>query len=113
MIKFVLALTLWLVWPSSAATTNTFTVTAYCGCSTCCGKWSSLNRTADGHRPQQGVTCAAPRAIPFGTRLQIAGVGTRIVQDRLAVKYNSRIDVFFQSHREALEFGRQRLVVVY
>ena len=83
------------------------TVTAYCGCAKCCGKWAKAHKTADGHTPEQGVTCAASRAIPFGTRLDIEGVGVRTVQDRLATKYDSRVDVYFDKHQDALEFGRK------
>lgn len=88
-----------------------YTVTAYCSCEKCCGKWSNYNKTADGHTPKQGVTCAASRAIPFGTRLKIEGVGTRIVQDRLAVRYDSRIDIYFTNHTDALKFGKKKLKV--
>jgi 3D (Asp-Asp-Asp) domain-containing protein len=105
-----------LALPLVAAEPQTFEVTAYCnegpnGCAICCGKWAKLNRTASGHRPTPGVTCAAPRRIPFGTRLWIEGVGVRVVQDRLSPKFDSRIDVFFASHSEARRFGKRTLKV--
>ena len=89
-----------------------YTNTAYCnnfnkGCVTCNGKWSKYNRTADGHIPTQGVTIAAPRSIPFGTKVKIEGLGTRVVQDRLSKKYDNRIDVYFNSHKDALKFGKK------
>ena len=93
-----------------ADTTKTFTVTAYCGCAKCCGQWSSVHKTADGHTPKQGVTVAASRSIPFGTKVVIAG-HTYIVQDRLAAKYDSRIDVYFDNHAEALKWGKKKLLV--
>lgn len=99
----------------SAPFTN-YTVTAYCnnkgkGCYICNGKWAKYNKTANGMTPTQGVTCAAPRSIPFGTKLYIEGVGTRTVQDRLAKKYDDRIDIFFNNHSDALKFGKKRLKV--
>lgn len=88
-----------------ADTNQSYTVTAYCSCQKCCGKWSKFNKTADGHQPKQGVTCAAPRSMPFGTKLNIEGVGTRIVQDRLSNRYDNRIDIYFTNHSQALKFG--------
>lgn len=92
-------------------TTQVFTITAYCGCVKCCGKWSAAHKTADGHTPKEGITCAASRSIPFRTKLSIDTVGTRIVQDRLAQKYDNRIDIYFEKHTEALKFGKKRLAV--
>ena len=89
---------------------ETFTVTAYCPCKVCCGKWSG-GPTASGKMPRAGVTIAAPRAIPFGTVLNVQGLGPRTVQDRLAAKYDHRIDVFFPTHAEAKRFGIRTLEV--
>jgi len=87
-----------------------YTVTAYCACVKCCGKWSG-GPTASGARPQQGVTAAGPRALKFGTRIHIEGVGVRVVQDRLARKYDARFDVYFSDHQAALRFGKRTLNV--
>jgi 3D (Asp-Asp-Asp) domain-containing protein len=93
---------------------ETYTVTAYCPCKICCGKWFSPRpRTASGQVPKDGITCAAPRRIPFGTRLYIQGVGERIVQDRLAKRFDSRIDIFMSNHTNAVRFGIRTNVVVY
>lgn len=59
------------------------------------------------------MTAAAPRRIPFDTKLQIEGLGVRVVQDRLAKKYDSRIDIYFSSHKKALQFGKRQLSVTY
>lgn len=88
-----------------------FTLTAYCSCKKCCGKWSLYGKTASGTVPKQGRTCAAPRSIPFGTKLSIPGVGVRIVEDRLAKKYDSRIDIYFSSHSAALNFGKRKVTI--
>lgn len=88
---------------------QTYTVTAYCHCAVCCGE--AGNPTASGKMPKVGVTIAAPRSIPFGTKLHIQGVGVRTVQDRLPLRYDSRIDVFFGSHQEAKRFGIKKLKV--
>lgn len=90
---------------------SVFTVTAYCKCEKCCGKWAKYGKTANGNTPKQGITCAASRNIPFGTQLLIEKVGKRTVQDRLAKKYDNRIDIFFDSHDAALRFGKKQLKV--
>ena len=109
-----LAILLLAVTTIQAAVTNeTFTVTAYCRCETCTGKWAKYGKTANGQTPVEGVTAAAPRRIPFGTILKIEGLGTRVVQDRLSKKYDSRIDIYFSSHKKALQFGKQQLSVTY
>ena len=87
-----------------------YTVTAYCPCKVCCGKWSG-GPTASGKMPVAGITVAGPRSIPFGTRVWIEGVGVRVVQDRLARKYDGRFDLYFSSHADALRFGKRTLQV--
>ena len=47
------------------------------------------------------------KSIPFGTKIYIDGVGERIVQDRGGAIKGNRIDLYFDSHQEALNFGRQ------
>ena len=87
-------------------------ITAYCACKLCCGPHAA-NKTASGVTPKQGITVAASRSIPFGTVLNIDGVGKRVVQDRLARRFDNRVDVFFASHKEALQFGKQSRKVTY
>ena len=86
------------------------TVTAYCACPKCCGKHSD-GITASGVRVREGITIAAPRSIPFGTRIWIPGAGWRIVQDRLAKRFDARMDLFFASHKAAIKWGKQTLLV--
>lgn len=82
-----------------------YTVTAYCPCVKCCGKSNGI--TASGIKAVEGVTVAMNKSIPFGTKVYIDGVGERIVQDRGGAIKGNRIDLYFDSHQEALNFGRQ------
>lgn len=89
--------------------------TAYCPCEICCGKWA-LNRpdgivyTASGAIAQEGVTIAADWDVyPPGTVLQIEGLGEYIVQDRGGAIKGLKIDVYFEDHDDALQFGRQEV----
>lgn len=86
-------------------------VTAYCACALCCPV--QAGRTESGVRPVQGITVAGPAWVSLGTRVYIPGVGRRIVQDRMALRFRrqKRFDVYFDSHREAARFGIQQLVV--
>jgi len=59
-----------------------------------------------------GTIAADTKYYPFGTRMYVPGWGWGVVADRGgAVKGPGRIDLFFSSHRDALEWGRQRLDV--
>ena len=91
--------------------TNLCIVTAYCACKLCCGS-QAQGITASGLRPIEGITIAASRKIPFGTKMYIENVGWRVVQDRLAKKYDSRIDLYFARHKDALQFGKKKLKVI-
>ena len=88
-----------------------YTITAYCGCEICCGEWASVPVIgAGGVELIEGVHCASP--LPLGTIVEISGVGILEVQDRtadwIADKYNDRvIDVYFENHGDAIEFGKR------
>jgi 3D (Asp-Asp-Asp) domain-containing protein len=94
-----------------------YKLTAYCSCEKCCGHWAN-NRPLDEHGnpivytanrsvAKQGVTVAADTSVlPFGTVLLIDG-HEYIVQDRGGAIKGNRIDVYFDSHEEALQFGVQ------
>lgn len=84
--------------------TVTFETTAYCACSKCCGKSDGI--TASGARATQGRTIAAPSTYAFGTEIEIDGV-TYVVEDRGGAIKGNRIDIFFDSHSEANNYGRR------
>ncbi len=93
---------------SSGTYLGTYTATAYCGCSKCCGKSDGI--TASGTRATQGRTVAAPSTFAFGTELIINGV-TYVVEDRGGSIKGNRIDIYFESHADALAFGRKTVDV--
>ena len=85
---------------------GTFTLTAYCACEKCCGEWSD-GITATGTVATAGRTIAVdPTVIPYGSQVQIYG-NTYIAEDCGGAIKENKIDVFFDSHDEALEFGRR------
>lgn len=82
-----------------------WTLTAYCACEKCCGKWSKYKKTASGTTPEEGRTVACV-SLEFGTIININGEDY-IVEDTGRLK-DTQIDIYFESHQEALEFGRQK-----
>ena len=87
----------------------TATLTAYCPCVKCCGKSDGI--TASGTQATAGRTVAVDtRLIPYGTEISIDGK-TYIAEDCGGKVKGYTIDVFFNSHEEALNFGRQTKTV--
>lgn len=83
-----------------------FKLTAYCACSKCCGIWAD-GITATGTVATAGRTIAVdPRVIPYGTEVIING-HTYIAEDCGGSIKGNRIDVYFDSHSEAWNFGVQ------
>ena len=86
-----------------------FEITAYCACAKCCGKSDGI--TATGTKATEGRTIAAdPRVLPYGTKVIINGHEYTVEDCGGAIKGN-RIDLFFNSHKDALQWGRQTLEV--
>lgn len=86
-----------------------FTLTGYCPCAICCGKWSNPSNpiTASGTTPAAGRTVAADTSrYPFGTKLMINGQIYTVEDVGGAIKGN-HIDIYFNSHEEALAFAKQ------
>lgn len=62
--------------------------------------------------PKKGTIAADTAHYPFGTRMYVPGYGWGVVEDRgSAIKGANRIDIYMNSHGEALEWGRQTLDV--
>ncbi len=89
-------------------------VTAYCPCPSCCGEYSD-GITANGYEIQPDDTfVAADRRYPFGTEMLIPGYSNSQpvkVLDRGGAIKGNRLDVFFATHEEALQWGVQFLEV--
>ena len=89
---------------TSGSTTGgtTYKITAYCPCSKCCGK--ATGRTASGTKATAGRTVAASSKFAFGTKLNIGG-HIYTVEDRGGAVNGNKIDIFVNSHAEALQWG--------
>lgn len=95
---------------SSTSTTGgtTYKITAYCPCSKCCGK--STGRTASGTTATAGRTVAASSKFAFGTKLNIGG-HIYTVEDRGGAISGNKIDIFVNTHAEALQWGVRYMTV--
>lgn len=86
-------------------------LTAYCPCELCCGQWAGGN-TASGTVPTAGRTVGVdPEVIPLGTTVYIDGQAYR-AEDTGAFTGNI-IDIYMDSHEEALRFGRREATVTW
>ena len=81
----------------------TLNVSAYC---------LNQNPMANGEYPYIG-SCAVDKIngqwVPFGTIVRIKGLGTYRVTDRFGAGHNNRVDLFMDSYKKCIEFGRQDL----
>ena len=94
-----------------------FKLTAYCSCGICCGKWAN-NRPLDengneivygaiGEKLQEGYSIAVdPNVVSYRTEVIING-NTYKAQDCGGGIKGNEIDVYFEDHDKALEFGVQ------
>ena len=107
------------------ATKQTMMVTGYCKCGECCnwkrsffgrpvfasgpkkGDRKQIGLTASGTQASVGTIAADTSLYPFGTVMHIPGYGYGRVEDRGGDIKGQHIDLFFKSHKKALEWGRQ------
>lgn len=83
-----------------------FNCSAYCTCTICT---NGGGITASGTIPKANWTIAASKNYPFGTLIYIEGYGTFCVEDRGGAINDNKIDIYFSTHQEACNFGRQYL----
>lgn len=92
---------------------TTLNTSAYCPCEICCGKTDG--RTASGKMATAWHTVAAGKGYPIGTIIYIPALSDKPnggwfeVEDRGGAISNEKMDVFFNTHEEAIQFGRKSL----
>lgn len=89
----------------------TYWATAYCPNECCCGAWSRIafKATASGVGAVEGRTIAMDPSYPFGTRIYIEGLGERVCEDRGGAIVGDRIDLYFETHEAACEWGMRQV----
>ncbi len=100
----------------NSANAEVFKATAYCSCKRCCDKdpsdkWYGI--TASGKRAKWGTIAVDRKVIKLGSKLRIDGFPDTIfrAEDVGGAIKGNHIDVWFPSHREALKFGVQEIVI--
>lgn len=87
-----------------------FQVTGYCSCTICCEE-KEERLTKSETVPRASHTVAAdPSVIPLGTRIVIDDVVYTVEDTGKAVE-GMRLDIFFDSHEEAVRYGRKEKYV--
>lgn len=87
-----------------------FQVTGYCSCSLCCGE-KEEKLTKSETVPKAAHTIAAdPSVIPLGTRIVIDGVSYVVEDTGKAIK-GKQLDIYFDTHEEAVRYGRKEKYV--
>ena len=67
--------------------------------------------TARGNLVTYGIISVDPNVIPLGTRVYIPGYGEAVADDTGGAIVGNRIDIAFDTHEEALRFGRQSIEI--
>ena len=80
--------------------------TAYSRFDPGCGSY-----TARGNLLHKGLVAVDPHVIPLGTRLYIPGYGFAIADDTGGAIKGHVIDLAFDSHQEAINFGVRHITV--
>jgi 3D (Asp-Asp-Asp) domain-containing protein len=60
---------------------------------------------------QRGVVAVDPNVIPMGTKLYVEGYGNAIAADQGGAIKGNRIDLYFDSHQEAMNWGMKTVKV--
>ena len=99
-----------IVEPIELIESENFVATAYCPCEKCCGKTDGITKT--GTTATEGRTIAVdPDKIPLGSKVTIDGK-EYIAEDIGGAIKGNRIDIYFDKHSDALNFGRKNVKVV-
>lgn len=89
---------------------GTFEATAYCACTKCCGA-NAKGITASGTIPKEGRTIAVdPKIIPLGSKVSVDGK-VYIAEDTGSAIKGNIIDIYYEKHEDALQFGRQKVEI--
>jgi len=88
----------------------TMVATAYDGCYECNKPYYGLPSYI-GLPLKRGIVAVDPRVIPMGTRLYVEGYGEAIAADQGNAIKGNRIDLFFDTHQQALNYGMKTVKV--
>jgi uncharacterized protein YabE (DUF348 family) len=76
-----------------------------------CGKYAVFGETYTGKKAGYGLVAVDPRVIKLGTRLYIEGYGRAEAADIGGAIKGNRIDLCYETYREAAMYGSKRIKV--
>ncbi len=88
----------------------TMVATAYDGCYECNKPYYGYPSYI-GLPLAHGIVAVDPKVIPMGTRLYVQGYGNAIAADQGNAIKGNRLDLFFDTHAEALRYGMKTVKV--
>lgn len=115
--------------PHNQPETVNMETTGYCKCGKCCGwkrNWKlqpvvaygptkgqpkEVGITASGTLADWGTIAADTSHYPFGTIMYVPGYGWGRVEDVGSAINGMHIDLYFPTHRQALQWGRERKTI--
>lgn len=112
----ILLMSTTLTTPDSVTDLGDFTATHYCSCAKCCG--TETGKTATGTQATAERTIAVdPEIIPLGSKVIINNDVSDLIpkvyiaEDTGGAIKGNRIDIYCESHQEALELGVKKVKV--
>lgn len=69
------------------------------------------SHTAIGIKPRRGIVAVDPRVIPLGTKVYVENYGQALAADTGSAIKGNRIDIFVDSQKEAVNWGRRKVKV--
>lgn len=83
-----------------------------CSCEKCCLKTDGITFIGEKATPHKTIA-VDPSVIPIGTLVMIEGLGTFKAEDVGGAIKGNQIDMYFETHQEALNFGKKEMVVTH
>lgn len=90
-----------------------FTITFYCGCEKCNGKWFGCPATNNEPLEDDYTIAVDTSVIPINTYVYVDGFGIRKACDTGSAIIGNRIDIYVSNHEECLRLGKIENVKVW
>ncbi|MCE5211930.1 MAG: 3D domain-containing protein [Deltaproteobacteria bacterium] len=78
--------------------------------------YHNKGQTASGEQSRAGIVAVSPdlerKGLKLGTKIKINDLGTFVVKDRTSRRNRGNVDIFMKSYTKALQFGRQKSILV-
>lgn len=93
--------------PEKMSYLGQYKVTAYCPCEICCGEYADGLTFTETIATEGRTIAVDPDVIPLGSKIWISGI-EYIAEDIGGAVDENHVDIFFNSHEDALKYGVQK-----